>query len=523
MISGKILIMLEKLARFILSFRGLRGRLVLTYTLVTVLALLALEMVAGAGLFILAFWRTGDTYLFIIQNDLQAGASSYLQTGKEDLEGLQNWALYTRQSEIPRPSSFIPFYDPPSRYAAGEPLLVLDPDRVILACAPDCEGRIGQTFTTPDDAFKNGPLARATNHTFVEMNPNDFNAYYVSNGSLYRMAFPVTETIPPQDDADQMENRLAGVVVVTITPPPPLGDLIPAAILGLIILAVTGVMLLCAVIPFGLLFGFIMSRGLTRRLSNLTAAADAWSEGNFEVKPRDHGKDEIGVLSTRMRNMAERVHNLLETQQELALMEERNRLARDLHDTVKQQSFATLMQLRAAKNTLDSDPEAAHASLQEAENLVKATQQDLGLIIAELRPAALEGQGLAEALKKYLTTWNQHTRILHHYTVSGERSLPLTTEQALYRIAQEALSNVARHSSASQVEVSLAYDAEKVRLSVQDNGRGFDPAQQSDRAFGLQSMRQRAEALQGEFSIQSGREGGTLLTVSIPIQKGEIA
>ncbi|HPH95239.1 MAG TPA: sensor histidine kinase [Anaerolineaceae bacterium] len=519
--------MLERLARFILSFRGLRGRLVLTYTLVTVLALLALEVLAGAGLFVLAFWRTSDTYIYIIQNDLRVSAADYLKPGSEDLEGLQNWVTYVRQSETPRPSSFIPFYTPPSRYAAGEALLVLDPEGKILACAPECAGRIGRVFTTADEAFKNGPLALATNRTYAEKNPVDFNAYYVAENGLYRMAFPVTVAVPPAEQpvggADRMEDKLVGVVVVTITPPPPLGDLIPAAILGLVILTVTGVMLLCAVIPFGLLFGFIMSRGLTRRLSNLTAAADAWSEGNFEVKPRDHGKDEIGVLSNRMRNMAERVQNLLETQQELALMEERNRLARDLHDTVKQQTFATLMQLRAAKNTLDSDPAAARASLQEAETLVKATQQDLGLIIAELRPAALEGQGLAEALKKYLATWNQHTRILYSYHVSGQRSLPLAAEQALYRIAQEALSNVARHSSASQVDLTLAYDAEKVVLSVQDNGRGFDPALQSDRAFGLQSMKQRAEALQGDFTIQSGNEGGVWLTVSIPIQKGEIA
>ena len=101
---------------------------------------------------------------------------------------------------------------------------------------------------------------------------------------------------------------------------------------------------------------------------------------------------------------------------------------------------------------------------------MKSSQQDLGLILAELRPAALEGQGIAVAVQNYLDAWNQHTRILSELRVQGERTLPLAVEQALYRIAQEALSNVARHSSASLVTIDLVCAEQQVKLVVQDNG-----------------------------------------------------
>ena len=145
---------------------------------------------------------------------------------------------------------------------------------------------------------------------------------------------------------------------------------------------------------------------------------------------------------------------------ELALLEERNRLARELHDTVKQQTFATLMQVRAARNLLDQDPAAAREHLEEAEELIKTSQQELGLMIAELRPAALEGQGLAGALQRlpgHLVAAYPHPGRVSRS--QNERRLPLEVEQALFRVAQEALSNVARHSRASAATVRLALRA----------------------------------------------------------------
>ncbi|TLN04873.1 sensor histidine kinase, partial [bacterium] len=219
----------------------------------------------------------------------------------------------------------------------------------------------------------------------------------------------------------------------------------------------------------------------------------------------------------RLRNMAERTQNLLHTQQELAILEERNRLARDLHDTVKQQSFATQMQVRAARNLLPGNPAEAAARLAEAEELIKASQQDLGLLISELRPAALEDRGLTGALRDYLETWQEHSRIPAALQVSGERRLPLAREQALFRVAQEALSNVARHSRASEVTLTLEFQPTLVRLEISDNGVGFEPAQTDGRGFGLESMNARMTELGGWLKVHSTDNQGTRVVAIAPL------
>jgi NarL family two-component system sensor histidine kinase LiaS len=346
-----------------------------------------------------------------------------------------------------------------------------------------------------------------------------------------RQAAPVGQAAPAvfSDTVSSADaNPVVGVVIVTVTALPnnflarvwpSVRQMAPVAA-GTV--AATAVLLLIAVAPLGALFGLIMSRGLTRRLAALSAAADSWSEGNFTPLPPERGADEISVLGQRLRRMAERLQTLLQTQQQLAALEERNRLARDLHDTVKQQSFATLMQVRAARNMLESDPAAAQQRLAEAEELIKTSQQELGRLITELRPAELEGQGLAGALRDLASSWASRSHILATCQVQSERRLPLDAEQALYRVAQEALANVARHSRASAATVRLTYEPERVLLVISDNGIGFDPAvAAAATGFGLQSMQQRLAALGGQLTLVSAPGSGATLTASVPASQGE--
>jgi NarL family two-component system sensor histidine kinase LiaS len=169
---------------------------------------------------------------------------------------------------------------------------------------------------------------------------------------------------------------------------------------------------------------------------------------------------------------------------------------------------------------LAAAPASAEAArhLTAAEDLLKTTQQELSRLIAELRPAALEGQGLPDALRGYVSTWNEHSRIPAQVVVQHERALPLENEEALYRVAQEALANVARHSHASAVTVRLIYDAVGVTLTIGDNGVGFDP-QQTPEGFGLDSMRQRLAALGGALEIVTSAEG-TTVTAHLPADDG---
>jgi NarL family two-component system sensor histidine kinase LiaS len=268
-------------------------------------------------------------------------------------------------------------------------------------------------------------------------------------------------------------------------------------------------------LPVGALFGWLVTRGLRRRLIDLSAASQAWSRGDFAVKPRDKSGDEIGELTRNLTGMTEQLQTLLHTRDELARVEERNRLARDLHDTVKQQTYAARMQLTAARNLLTSDLTAASGHIDTALQLNRETQQELKLIIDELRPAALEGKGLSQALKDYAVRWQEHTGIQVKTIVSGERSLPLEVEQALYRVLQESLSNVARHAEADSVQLSLYMTPAEVTLVIADNGRGFDVSNISSSSYGLTGMSARLSEVGGTLKVESTLSAGTNVTAEV--------
>jgi NarL family two-component system sensor histidine kinase LiaS len=501
-------------------FQTLRGKLILTYTTVTVLALLALEITILLVALVFSRRLNADTqaYLSDVVSVLPPQARLYLQPNALDLVGLQAWLQSTYDAgyaSLP-PQGLLD--SPAASIVKSDLMYVISPDGTVLAAAPaSAKSLAGGKYSPPSNVTSSKDIL--ANALQLDLQSGDVSA--IGPDGNYLMAVPVRQS--------QGEGPLAAVIIVTVKPPPPgLGALWPV-ILGIVL--ATAFILLLAVAPFGALFGFIMSRGLTRRLKALTLAADAWSEGDFSFQPQDHSKDEISYLGMHLRRMAENLQALLQTRQELTLLEERNRLARELHDTVKQETFATLMQVRAAKNLLEQDPSAARQRLEAAEELIKTAQQDLGLVISELQPAALEGQGLVGALGDYLATWSQHSRIPANIQVQGEHRLPLEVEQTLFRVAQEALSNVARHSRASAATLCLAFDPGKVTLRVVDNGIGFDfqaagfdfqaagsdPSAAVGSGFGLQSMRDRMAAIQGDLVVQAAPDGGAIVTASAPI------
>ncbi|HLJ36263.1 MAG TPA: sensor histidine kinase, partial [Ktedonobacteraceae bacterium] len=230
----------------------------------------------------------------------------------------------------------------------------------------------------------------------------------------------------------------------------------------------------------------------------------------------DTSQDELGQMSRQLNSMAEQLQNLLQARQEIATLEERNRLARDLHDSVKQQIFAVVMQIGATKLLLKRDVNAAEVRLNEAEKLVKQAQQELTSLIRELRPAALEGKGFVAALRELTTGWAQQTDIVANLRVEGTQPLSLAVEEALFRIAQEALSNVARHSKATLVQMLLTTTEDTVTLSVVDNGQGFDATCLDAPGVGLLSMRERVKALGGDVQIESTVGKGTRIIVHCP-------
>ncbi len=260
----------------------------------------------------------------------------------------------------------------------------------------------------------------------------------------------------------------------------------------------------------GTLFGYAWTHWLTGRLRLLADAVDAWGRGDLDVVARDASDDEIGRLARRLNHMAKQLRTLLETRQELAIVEERQRLARDLHDAVKQQVFATAMQLGAARAVVETDPAVADELLAEAERLVNQAQQELTYLLRELRPAALTGKGLSAALADAVDDWSRRTKVSAELRVQGERATPLAVEQALFRVAQEALANVDRHSGATKVDVRLSWAENTLTLAVSDNGNGFDVGRADGRGLGLSSMRERVEAIGGVLRVDSAPHGTQL-------------
>lgn len=198
---------------------------------------------------------------------------------------------------------------------------------------------------------------------------------------------------------------------------------------------------------------------------------------------------------------------------DLAVAEERNRLARDLHDSTKQQAFALSAQLDAVRSLLYRDPVAAERHLQQAEGLADTLRQELAAMILDLRPPALGEEGLVVALEQYTSGWSRRHAIVVTLQMDRVKKLPPIVEQTLFRIVQEALANVARHSRAKQVTVQLQQTSEQMRLTIRDGGCGFDP-QQVRAGLGLHSMRERADALpQGMFTVTSQPGQGTEVVI----------
>lgn len=287
--------------------------------------------------------------------------------------------------------------------------------------------------------------------------------------------------------------------------------------LGLILAIAGGVLLMFTFAAgfVGTLFGFISTRGITRRLTRLAQASSAWRQGDFSVSVSDPSGDELGRLTGDLNYMAADLQTLFQTRQFLAALEERNRIARDLHDSIKQQAFAISAQVSAARSMISRDPASAEARLQEAEQLSNQLRQDLTALVRELYSADVIRQGLPAALRELATGWERQNNLPVQVEISTLPALSDTAALALYRVAQEALSNIARHAGTGQVKLTLAGEGDKILLQIADSGQGFDP-QSVQAGIGLRSMRERMEALGGELTLTSAANQGTVVTARIP-------
>jgi len=235
--------------------------------------------------------------------------------------------------------------------------------------------------------------------------------------------------------------------------------------------------------------------------------------GAFYLTDKDGGfsDDDRALIATFAAHAALAIENarLHERSRELSIVEERNRLARELHDAVTQKLFGVVLAAESGSALLARDVDAAGAQLRLVRELAAEAMDELRSVIVHLRPPALEAEGLAVALAKHVDVLRRAHASAIELDVTGDCTVPAAVEIELFRIAQEALHNALRHAHADRIAVRLRCADGAIDLSVADDGVGFDTSQVRSRRLGLTTMAERATAIDGRLEIASAPGAGT--------------
>jgi PAS domain S-box-containing protein len=253
-----------------------------------------------------------------------------------------------------------------------------------------------------------------------------------------------------------------------------------------------------------------------------TVGARGWADVSLTTVRKDGTPVHVEVRGTQfiyrsevyrlavVRDVTERVAA------ETAVREERQRLARELHDSVSQALYSIALGASTARALVETHPEQASEPLTFVLDQARIAFADLRALIFDLRPEGLERVGLGEALGLLTETLRARHGMDVQLALCSEPRLPIAVKTALYRIAQEALHNVVKHAEASTVHVSLTCSDEEVVLEVQDNGRGFDTEHSFPGHLGLETMKERAERLDGSREVVSAPGLGTIVRARLP-------
>ena len=231
------------------------------------------------------------------------------------------------------------------------------------------------------------------------------------------------------------------------------------------------------------------------------------------------GEDERVFLKAVADQAAVAVENarLFFEARDKAALEERQRLARELHDSVSQALYGISLGVETARELLDRDPKEAVAPLDYSLSLTEAGMAEMRALIFELRPESLKLEGLVAALEKQAAAIEARYRVRVRAELCVEPEAPLEAKEAVYRIAQEALHNTVKHARARNVEINMECDPDRITLDISDDGAGFDAQNEFPGHLGLRSMRERAARLGGTLRVQTAPGRGTRICARIPL------
>lgn len=239
----------------------------------------------------------------------------------------------------------------------------------------------------------------------------------------------------------------------------------------------------------------------------------------------DSDEDQLLLhLSEKMRSLTRQVQ-LIDNQdlvkREEIVEGERKRIARDLHDTVSQELFATSMILSGLASNLSTIPkENLQEQLVLVKDMIESAQRDLRILLLHLRPSELEGKTLVEGFDVILREVSDKSSIQVHFQHEVEE-LPKLIEEHLFRIAQEIISNTLRHAKAKQLDVYLIQKETELQLKMTDDGIGFQQEDDGELSYGLQNIRERVEDMAGTIKIRTAPNKGVAIDIRIPLLKGK--
>jgi GAF domain-containing protein len=242
------------------------------------------------------------------------------------------------------------------------------------------------------------------------------------------------------------------------------------------------------------------------------------SLGLFYKKPRHFSEEEIGLALAFSDQAALAIENarLRAQTEKAAVAAERSRLARDLHDAVTQTLFSASLIAEVLPRIWERNPQEARRRLEELRQLTRGALAEMRTLLLELRPAALAEANLGELFRHLTEAFSSRARIPVDFSIQGSLDLSAEVKVALYRIAQEALNNIAKHADATRASLRIVCAKNRITLTIQDDGRGFYLASISPEHLGLGIMKERAEYIQARLQIISQPEAGTTIVVTWP-------
>jgi NarL family two-component system sensor histidine kinase LiaS len=284
----------------------------------------------------------------------------------------------------------------------------------------------------------------------------------------------------------------------------------------------------------GLIPGYLYGGRLKQRIESLTESAYHYERGNFTHRVADSlilANDEIGLMGGHLNEMAKHVERQVASLQKLsseksamadqlknaAVLEERQRIARDLHDAVSQQLFAISMMTSALQESADLNTDKVRKRIATVQALAGEAQNEMRALLMQLRPAALEGKGLKEGVEELLQRYADKHDTDIRWELEDITGVSKGVMDHLFRILQESMSNVFRHSQASSVIVKLNQANRQIHLKVTDNGTGFDKEAIQTSSYGMKTLKERAIEIGGITEVLSVPGKGTQIHVKIPV------